>query len=153
MSGRGPSRRALLGAAVGIPLVGEIGSAFAPPPPFGRSPSPSKLGEEWVAALGAFEAAREAVAGIEGATAGHSAEEEEALLPAHEAACDAMEAALGRAMLAAAPDWADFAVKLGLLFEHELERIRWMRRWRRRCWGMPGGWRRSDSEAVTKAAS
>jgi hypothetical protein len=58
---------------------------------------------------------------IEAATAGYSLEDEEALLPTHEAACDAMEAALGRLMLVAAPDLAAFAAKLELFFKHELE--------------------------------
>jgi hypothetical protein len=92
-----------------------------PPPPSGRSPSPSKLGEEWSTALAAFEAAEAAVREIEAATAGYSLEDEEALLPAHEAACDAMEAALGRMLLVPAPDLDGFAVKLELFFEHELE--------------------------------
>ena len=125
-----PSRRALLGAAVGIPLM-----AGDPPPSFRRTPEsilsaaaerrwiPGQVRDDelWREALAAFEAAAAEVRVIEAATAGHAFDDEEALLPAHEAACDAMEAALGRAMLAAAPDWADFAVKLGLLFEHELE--------------------------------
>ncbi|HEX6376743.1 MAG TPA: hypothetical protein VFZ91_13605 [Allosphingosinicella sp.] len=120
-----PSRRAVLGAAVALPLVGGIGSEIAPPPAFacgyGRSPSPSKLGEDWEAALAAFEATAAKVRAIEAATAGCGFDEEEALLPAHEAACEAMEAALGRLLLVPVPDLAAFAAKLELFFDHELE--------------------------------
>jgi hypothetical protein len=120
-----PSRRALLGAAVGLPLVGGINSEFARPPAFafgyGGSPSPSELGEDWVKALAAFEKAEAAVREIEAATAGYSLEDEEALLPAHGAACAAMEAALGRLLLVPAPDLPAFSAKLELLLEHALE--------------------------------
>jgi hypothetical protein len=62
-----------------------------------------------------------AVRAIEGATAGGSVEEEEAWLPAHGAACDAMDEALGRVLDAPAPDLGAFAVKLELLFAHAVE--------------------------------
>ena len=120
-----PSRRAVLGAAIALPLVPAIGAGPTPPPAFafgfGGSPSPSELGEEWEKALAAFEAAEAAVGEIEGATAGDSLEDEEALLPEHEAACEAMEAALGRLMLVPVPHLEALAAKLELFFEHGLE--------------------------------
>jgi hypothetical protein len=61
------------------------------------------------------------VLAVKGVTAGRSVEEEEAWLPVHDEACAAMEAALGRAIAAPAPDLAAFAVKLELLFAHEVE--------------------------------
>ena len=118
---KGPSRRALLGAAVGFPFMGAACGEVAPPPGFTRSPSPGNPGEDWGRALGAFRAAELEVRGIEAATAGGSVEEEEALMPAHDDACNAMGAALGRVMRAAAPDPAAFAVKLELFFRHEVE--------------------------------
>jgi hypothetical protein len=116
-----PSRRALLGAAVGIPMFGTVNPEEAPPPPFGRSPSPSKLGEEWVTALTALRSAEAEMRAVERATAGYSAEDEEAVLAVYEARLDAFGSAVRRVMLAGAPDFAAFASKLELFFEHELE--------------------------------
>jgi hypothetical protein len=61
------------------------------------------------------------VAAVERATAGCSVDEEEAWLPAHAAACDAMEAALAGAIAAPAPDLAALAGKLELVFAHAVE--------------------------------
>jgi hypothetical protein len=119
-----PSRRALLGATVGLPLIGAVGAEEAPPPSFaigcGGSPSPANAGEEWEKALAAFEAAQAAVWEIEAATAGGSAEEEEALLPAHEAACEAMEAALQRMLFVPAPHLLALGIKFEAAFADEL---------------------------------
>jgi hypothetical protein len=46
---------------------------------------------------------------------------EEAWLPRHDAACAAMEAALGRAMAVPAPGLSELADKLALLFAHGTE--------------------------------
>jgi hypothetical protein len=59
--------------------------------------------------------------GFERATAGGSVEEEEVWLPVYEARLDAFGGAVRGVMLAAAPDFAAFASKLELFFEHELE--------------------------------
>lgn len=116
-----PSRRALLGAAVGFPLIPlDVAEAGGPLRHVSHG-SPPRSGEEWAQAIGAFEAARAEVRAIEAATAGGLVEEEEALMPAHDSACDAMDSALGRVMRAPAPDLAAFAMKLGLFFGHELE--------------------------------
>lgn len=90
MSGDEVSRRALLGAA------------------------------EWDRALAVFEAAQAAVREIEAATAGGSAEEEEALLPAHEAACEAMEVALQRMLFVPAPHLLALGIKFEAAFADEL---------------------------------
>jgi hypothetical protein len=58
---------------------------------------------------------------LERATAGQSAEEEEALQDVYDARGDAFGGALRGVMLAAAPDFAAFASKLELFFEPELE--------------------------------
>jgi hypothetical protein len=122
-----PSRRALLGAAVGFPLLprhceersdeaiqcGGGGSA-------GLLRSARNDGE-WEQALAAFRAAEAEVRAVARATAGSSAEAEEVWLPAYEARLDAHSQAVRAAMLATAPDFAAFAAKLELFFEHELE--------------------------------
>jgi hypothetical protein len=76
---------------------------------------------EWEQAIAAFGSAQAAVAAVERATAGRSVEEEEAWLPRYDAACEAMAAALARAIAAPAPDLAALAVKLELVFAHEME--------------------------------
>ncbi|HEX8241045.1 MAG TPA: hypothetical protein VF574_15025 [Allosphingosinicella sp.] len=116
-----PSRRALLGAAVGFPFLGAATAEEAPPPGFTRSPSPAKAGEDWSIALAAFRAAEAEVRAVERATAGSSAEEEEAWLPVYEARLEALGGAVRAVMHAPAPDFAAFADKLDLFLEHELE--------------------------------
>jgi hypothetical protein len=134
-----PTRRALLGAALGVPLLSEAGDRGTPCRPLHHThrghaeartaagSSPGSLGiprsgaELWASALADFQEAQAQVAAIEAPTAGASAAEEEAWLPAHDAACGAMEAALARAMLVPAPDVAALAVKLELYFAHALE--------------------------------
>jgi hypothetical protein len=116
-----PSRRALLGAAVGIPLIAGVGAEEAPPPHSVRSPSPAKAGEDWSITLAAFQAAEAELRGLEWATAGQSAEEEDALQEVYDDRVDAFGGAVRGVMLAAAPDLAAFAAKLELFFEHEVE--------------------------------
>src|SRR4051794_30443285 len=98
MSGKGVSRRTLLGAALGVTTSSsrKRGSRFLS---FlhggGGSGSTSKEkrdsrfrgNDEWAAALTAFHEALAQVAAIEAATAGACVEVEEAWLPAHDAAC------------------------------------------------------------------
>jgi hypothetical protein len=121
MTGDEVSRRALLGVAVAIPLVGATGAEEAPPPGFTRSPSPGNPGEEWKKALRAFRSAEAEVRAVERATAGSSAEAEEVWLPAYEARLEVHSGAVRGVMLAEAPDFAALAAKLELFFEHELE--------------------------------
>ena len=127
MSAKDPSRRTVLGAAVGLPLLprhceersdeaiqcGGGGGA-------GLLRSARNDGE-WAHALAAFRAAEAEVRGFERATAGASAEAEEVWLPVYEARLEAHSRAVRGVMLAAAPDFAAFARKLSLFFEHELE--------------------------------
>jgi hypothetical protein len=130
-----PTRRALLGAALGVPLSRHPGldprstypsgptSEAAPPPEERWMPDQVRHDDvgAWIEALAAFRTAEAEVAAVQAATAGRSAAEEEALLPAHEDACSKMEAALGRVLRAAAPDLAVLAAKLELLFAHAVE--------------------------------
>ncbi|MGA9582430.1 MAG: hypothetical protein WBR13_10735 [Allosphingosinicella sp.] len=76
---------------------------------------------EWSKALAAFRSAEAEVRGFERATAGSSAEAEEIWLPVYEARLEALGGAVRGVMLAAAPDFAAFASKLELFFEHALE--------------------------------
>jgi hypothetical protein len=77
--------------------------------------------DAWVTALAAFEAAEANVRAVEAATAGYSLEDEAALLPAHEAACDAMEAALARLLFVPAPHLPALGIKFEAAFAHELK--------------------------------
>ena len=60
------SRRALLGAAVALPIASAAWSSGPPPPSSGRSPSPSRGG--WKRALARFEAAEGRARALEGRT-------------------------------------------------------------------------------------
>ncbi|HYE29302.1 MAG TPA: hypothetical protein VEA61_13865 [Allosphingosinicella sp.] len=124
-----PTRRSLLGAAVGSSLVPDALTAS-----FRRTPESTCLAreeerwipdqvrddEQWQSALAAFEAAAAEVRAIEAATAGYRFEEEEAVLPAHDAACAAMEAALQRMLFVPAPHLGALGIKFEAAFAHEL---------------------------------
>ena len=133
-----PTRRALLGAALGAPLCpsplrGEgwvgvdsdvgLGASESAPSLTSTPTLPSPLEGEgsWSEALTAFHAAQAEVRRIEAATAGGSAEEEEAWLPAHDAACGAMSEALERLLAVPAPSLPALAAKLDLVFAHAIE--------------------------------
>ena len=111
-----PSRRALLGAAVSLPLVATTGPLLRVSPG-----SPPRPGEEWEAALAAYERAAAHVREVEAGTAGLSFAEEEARLPAHDAACAAMEGALERVLRVPAPGPGALAVKIELMFGQAVE--------------------------------
>ena len=76
---------------------------------------------EWDAALAGFRAAEAELRGLERATAGRSAEAEEALQDGCDARLDSFGGPVRVVMLAAAPDSAAFAQKLELFLEHEVE--------------------------------
>lgn len=127
MSGDEVSRRALLGAAVALPLLprhcdeaiqcgGGVGAGLLPPDQVrGRKDG------GWAQALAAFKAAEAEMRAVERATAGGSAEEEGVLLPVYEARLEAFGGAVRALILVPSPDFAAFAQKLDLFFEHELE--------------------------------
>jgi hypothetical protein len=128
-------RRALLGAAVSMPLVSrhpglDPGSTFSGLGDGAERWIPDQVrGDEggvrddgeWEQALATLRAAEETLARVEAATAGYRFDEEEAVLPGHKAACSAVAAAVRGVMGTAAPDFAAFAVKLELLFGYEFE--------------------------------
>jgi hypothetical protein len=74
-----------------------------------------------VVALATFRAAEAELRAVERATAGGSAEDEEVWLPVYEARLEAHSRAVRGVLLAPAPDFAAFASKLDLFFQHELE--------------------------------
>ena len=118
-----PSRRALLGAAVAMPFVGCAGGeAGAPPPRFARSPSPSKLGEEfeWGEALAAFRVAEAALRAFEARTAGAPWEAQEAVEREMDERLDALGPAIRRLMRTPAPDLGALAKKIELMVDHDL---------------------------------
>lgn len=122
-----PSRRALLGAAVALPLLGgRDGFEEAPPPAFakgyGRSPSPANAGEElrWRQRLAAYRAAEAAVRECERRTAGAPWEEQDAVEEEYGERLDALSAALRRLFRAPAPDLPALAVKIELAIDQEV---------------------------------
>jgi len=120
------SRRALLGAAFSVPVLchPELGSGSSSPPP-GRGISwtlKQVQGDaEWEAALAGFRLAETALARVEAASAGYRFDEEEEVLPGHMAACESLSAAVRRVIRAAVPDVAGLALKVELVFAHEVE--------------------------------
>ena len=111
------SRRALLGAAVGLPLVARA----APGEGRGSLHDGARAsGEEWARALGAFRAAEAALRAVAQASAGGSFEAEEALEGEYDRALDAHHAALRRLLSLPAPDLAALAVKIALTIDHEV---------------------------------
>ena len=121
MSGGGTSRRAVLGAAVALPLIGAPEAAVAARPLHHAAHGPPpRSGAEWEAALAAYAAAAGEVGAFERASAGRPYEEQAALEDAYGALGDAMYDALRRLLKAPAPDVAALAVKLELVVRHEV---------------------------------
>ncbi len=109
-------RRALLGAAVGLPLLREAGGGAGG----GQFRETVPLCGAWARALAAYRAAEAEVRGFEAATAGQSADEEERLEGVHAGLGDAMYDALRALLGAPAPDVGALAVKLDLAVAHEV---------------------------------
>ena len=114
-----PSRRALLGAAVGFPLLPGVAEAQGPLHHASHGPPP-RTGEEWVRALATYRTAEAGVRGFERATAGSSFEEAARLEGHYGDLGDAMYSALRRLLRAPAPGVGALAVKIGLVVEHEV---------------------------------
>jgi hypothetical protein len=119
-----PSRRALLGAVVALPLTSSfprkrestLSSAVE------RSGTPDQVRGDgrWQRALARFEAAEAEVRAVARATAGGTAEEEEALQEVYDAGLEAHSAALLRLMKVRAPDLAALALKIELAIDEEV---------------------------------
>ena len=124
------SRRALLGAAVGLsfssfetglrqaqPLLRMSGEDAEAPGPLHPAPRP---GKDFHAALAAYRAAEAEVRGFEGANAGRPFVAEDPLDEVYGELGDVMYDALRLLLKAPAPDVAALAVKLELVVEHEV---------------------------------
>ncbi|MEO7826952.1 MAG: hypothetical protein ABIR60_07405 [Allosphingosinicella sp.] len=129
MSGRKVSRRALLGAVVAAPLVG--GAARLTPDQV-RGDEREVRGDErgvrgdgkgdgpWQRAFARLRAAEAEMRAVERATAGGTAEEEEALEGVYMARLGDFLTAIRRVMRVRAPDLAALAVKIELAIDQEV---------------------------------
>lgn len=139
-----PSRRALLGAAVALPLLGgeavaRVAGPLHPspsangPPLRGRSVPRTELelpgtiqprnraGEDlWRQLLARYRIAEAAVRDVEGRTARGSREEQFALEAVYGDRLGDLYAALRRLLRVPAPDLPALAVKIGLVIDHEV---------------------------------
>ncbi len=110
-----PSRRALLGAAVALPLVSGMADSPAPRPLHHAAHGPPpRSGEDlaWARALEAYEAAEAEVQDAVGWPAEYEEEYGERL----DARCEALR----RLWRTPAPDLGALALKIDLAIEHEL---------------------------------
>lgn len=132
-----PSRRALLGAAVALPVLSfetglrqaqpllrmSVGETSENPRSTSSStptlPSPLKGEERWARALARFEAAEAAAAALEGRE-GATHAEQHALEEAYGERLDVMYAMLRRLMRAPAPDLGALGRKIVLAVDHEV---------------------------------
>jgi hypothetical protein len=120
-----PSRRALLGAAAMLPLMGGSDGADAAPRPLHHSPAangpPPRSGEDlWRRLLAEFRGASAAVAECERRTAGAPWAAQAAIEEEYGGRLDALYAALRRLLRAPAPDLAALAMKIELVIDHEV---------------------------------
>ena len=115
--GAAKPRRALLGAAVALPLLG-VGDCAAPPEasprplPHAAHGPPPRSGEEWGLALDAYEAAQAEVEEAEASPAEFEGDYGERL----GALCDALR----QLLRTPAPDRSALALKIDLAIEHGL---------------------------------
>ncbi len=122
------SRRALLGAAVALPVVsvldGPLLAGSAPDPlhrPSVGPPPPPRPGEDrWRRALAVFEQAEAALRAFERRTAGAPWEEQEAVEQGMDAHLDVLYPALRRLLRIPAPDLLALATKIALIVDHEV---------------------------------
>jgi len=128
-----PSRRALLGAVVALPLASSFPRKRAPKTTEGQStfsPAPEESGtpdqvrgdgeEKWQRALARLKVAEEEMRAVERLTAGGTAEEEEAVEEAYDARLGDHTAALLRVMKVRAPDLPALALKIELAIDQEV---------------------------------
>ena len=139
-----PSRRALLGAAVALPLIGggdvavlargplhqPSPRATAGPPSFAlrcsnvprtsSAPRPRPGEDLWQGALARYERAAEALAEVERRTAGAPWAEQAAVEEEYGDLLDGLYAALRRLLWLPAPDLPALAVKIELIVAHEV---------------------------------
>jgi len=121
------TRRALLGAAVGLPMLsvvdGRLLAGSAPDPlhrPAGGPPPRSGEDPRWRRALAAFEQAEGALRAFERRTAGAPWEEQNAVEEGMDAHLDLLYPALRRLLRIPAPDLHALARKIALAIDHEV---------------------------------
>ena len=120
------SRRALLGAAVALPVAGLVdgpllaASGRGPLPPPAGDPPPRPGENRWRRALAAFEQAEAALRSFERRTAGAPWEEQKAVEEGMDAHLDVLYPALRRLLLIPAPDLHALATKIALIVDHEV---------------------------------
>jgi len=120
-----PSRRALLGAALALPLVGRGNAGAAEArgplhqPPAGPPPRP---GEDlvWRRALGAVERAGAEVRAVERRSAGAPHAEQLALETVYGDRLDDLYAAIRRLIRTPSPDLAALATKIVFTVDHDI---------------------------------
>ena len=126
-NGEAVSRRALLGAAAGLPLLprhcerseaSQAVGGLPRPPAQGRGPRND--GGVWAEALADYRAAEAEVRGFEVRNAGRPFVAEDPLDEVYGALGDVLYDALRRLLKVPAPDVGAVAVKLGLVVEHEV---------------------------------
>jgi hypothetical protein len=137
MAEHNPSRRAVLGAAVALPLLpldggGRVGVEVGLGDAFGRprftssatptlpSPIEGEGSSGWSRALAAFEAAAAELRAYEAFCSGRPYEEQEALEEVCDERGDIMYAALMRLLGVPAPDVAALADKIDLALDHDI---------------------------------
>lgn len=103
------SRRAVLGAAVALPVAGAASPLL-----------PSDNLSPWQRALTAYRTAEAEMRAYEGLTAGAPWEEQAAIEAAYGERLDAMYGALRRLMRLRAPDLSALATKIVLAVDHEV---------------------------------
>ena len=114
-----PSRRAVLGAAVAIPMIAASVPAQGPLHRVSPGPPP-RPGEDWERALAAYRAAEGAVEEAGRVCAAASREEIGAAEDAFGDRLEALYAALRRLLTVPAPDLGALLVKVEAAFEHEI---------------------------------
>jgi hypothetical protein len=120
------SRRALLGAAVALPLLGSeavarVAGPLHQPSPKATAGPPPRPGEDlWRRRLAEYRVAEATVAEVERCTAGAPWEEQDAVEEEYGNALDGLYAALRRLFRVPAPDVAALAVKIEIVVAHEV---------------------------------
>ena len=117
-----PSRRALLGAVVSLPLVASVapGAAAGWTPDQVRGDGKGRGDGAWRRALARLRTVEAEVRAVERATAGGTAEEEEALQEVYDARLGDHSEALRRLMKVRAPNLQALALKIEMAIDEEV---------------------------------
>lgn len=145
------TRRAVLGAAVAVPVIAAAGEVSVKPSPAPLVPEGRSAPRKWIIAVAAYCWADADLKGCERRTSRASAgpqgrlfEEQEALDEEYAGFVEAAEAAMLRLLEAPAPDLEALAMKIGLIAKHLV-------------WELEGGeeclvWLEADARRLAGAA-